>query len=115
MVRGWRGIHVFFEVYEPLVIFLDAILSPQLRCDDGSWNWDTDTRAKAQGLKAALSSFQNLAVFDITKNVLDEAKSLSAKLQKRDQDIIYEAFRMVSNVIERVKSIRTNIDSTFIS
>ena len=66
---------VFFELYEPLVIFLDVILSPceypQLSCDDGSWNWDTETRAKAQGSKAALSSFQNLAVFFITKNVLD--------------------------------------------
>ena len=109
---------VFLELYEPLVIFLDAILSPceypQLSCDDGSWNWDTETRVKAQGLKATLSSFQYLAVFVITKNVLDEAKSLSAKLQKRDQDI-HEAFKMVSNVIERVKSIRTNIDSSFVS
>ena len=77
---------------------------PQLSCDDGSWNWDTETRVQAQGLKAALSLFQNLAVFVITKNVLDEEKSLSAKLQKRDQDI-YQAFRMVSNVMERVKSI----------
>ena len=109
---------VFLELYEPLVIFFDAILSPheypQLRCNDGSWNWDTETRVKAQGLKSALSSFQTLAVFIITKNILDEAKSLSAKLQKRDQDV-YEAFRMVSSVIENVTSIRTNIDSTFIS
>ena len=107
---------VFLEMYEPLVIFLDAILSPneypQLSCEDGSWNWDTDTRVKAQGLKAALSSFQNIAVFVITKSVLDEAKSLSAKLQKRDQDV-YEAFKMVSVVVEKLKSIRTNIDRTF--
>ena len=109
---------VFLELYEPLVIFFDAILSPheypQLECDDGSWNWDTETRVKAQGLKAALSSFQNIAVFVITKNVLDEAKSLSAKLQYRDQDV-YKAFRRVSTVIETVKSIRTNIDTTFVS
>ena len=40
---------------------------------------------KAQGLKAALSSFQTLAVFMITKNVLDEVKTLASKLQKQDQ------------------------------
>ena len=107
---------VFLEMYEPLVTFLDAILSPheypQLSSSDGSWNWDNDTRVKAQGLKAALSSFQNLAVFLITKYVLDEAKSLSAKLQKRDQDI-YEAFKMVSGVIDSLKTIRTNIDTIY--
>ena len=30
---------------------------------NGNWNWDSETRVKAQGLKAALSSFQTLAVF----------------------------------------------------
>ena len=45
---------------------------------------------------------------------LDEAKSLPAKLQKRDQDI-YEAFRMVNSVIQDVTSFRANIDSTFAS
>ena len=107
---------VFLEMYEALITFLDAILCPhdypQLASPDGSWNWDSDTRVKAQGLKASLSSFQTLAVFLITKNVLDEVKSLAAKLQKRDQDI-YEAYRMVDTVIDRVKAIRSTIDTTF--
>ena len=77
-------------MYEALITFLDTILCPhdypQLASPDGSWNWDSDTRVKAQGLK---SSFQTLAVILIT---LDEVKSLAAKLQKRDQDI-HEAYR----------------------
>ena len=44
-------------------------------------------KPRAQGLKVALSSFQTIAAFIITKNVLDEVKTLAAKLQKRDQDI----------------------------
>ena len=48
----------------------------------------------------------------ITTNVLDEVKSLAAKLQKRDQDI-YEAYRMVDTVIDRVKAIQSTIDTTF--
>lgn len=55
---------VFLEMYEPLITFMDAILSPaeypNLASSDGSWNWDAETRVKAQGLKAALSSFQTL-------------------------------------------------------
>ena len=109
---------VFLEMYEALITFLDAILSPhdypQLASSDGNWNWDSDTRVKAQGLKAALSSFQTIAVFLITKSVLDEVKSLASKLQKKDQDI-HEAFRMVDAVINRVKTIRNTIDTTFSS
>ena len=78
-------------MYEALVTFLDAIISPHeypaLISLDESWNWDRDTRVRAQGLKAALTSFQTLSLFVITKNVLDEAKVLASKLQKRDQDI----------------------------
>ena len=92
---------VFLELYEPLVTFLDAILFPdeysELRCvsqPDGRWNWDNDTRMKAQGLMASFPSFQTIATFIITKNVLDEVQSLSVKLQKRDQDV-YEALTMV--------------------
>ena len=98
---------VFLELYEPLITFLDAIISPreypQLETSDGSWNWDTETRTRAQGLKASLSSFQMISVFLITKNVLDEAKSLSAKLQKRNQDV-YQALQMV-NSVKRVVAI----------
>lgn len=66
---------------------------------------------KAQGLKAALCSFQTIAVFLITKNILDEVKSLASKLQKRDQDIC-EAYSMTDAVINRVKAIKGSIDST---
>ena len=54
---------VFLEMYEALITFLDAIVNPhdypQLACPDGdgNWNWDSDTRVKAQELKASLSSF----------------------------------------------------------
>ena len=105
---------VFLEMYETLVTFLDAIISPHEypALIDQRWNWDRDTCVKAQGLKAALTSFQTLSVFVITKNVLDEAKVLASKLQKRDQDI-YEAYKLVDKVIDCVKTTRSTIDNTF--
>ena len=75
---------VFLELYEALVTILVTILPPDdypnLASSDGSWNWAGEDKVKAQGLKAALSSFQTIVVFVITKNVLDEVKNL--KLQK---------------------------------
>ena len=83
---GWRDTRfkVFLEMYEALITFLDAILSPDeypdMASSDRSWKWDHNTRVKAQELKAALISFQTLAVFLITKNILDEVKTLAAEL-----------------------------------
>ena len=86
----WVERHIRFEVL--LITFFDAIVSPkaypQLTSSHGAWNWDSETKVRAQGLKAALSAFQTIRTFLITKNILNEAKSLSAKLQKRDQDIL---------------------------
>ena len=76
------------KVYEALVTFLDAILTPhvypELVPTDGSCDWDTDTRV---GLKAALSSFQTIAVFITMKSILDDVRPLTVKLQRRDQGL----------------------------
>ena len=107
---------VFLEMYELLVTFLDAVISPHeypnLKSSTGSWIWDKDTITKAQGLKASLLSFQTVVVFITTKNILDEVKALASKLQKRDQDI-FEAYMMVDEVIGNIKSARKNIGSDF--
>ena len=99
-------LEVFLEVYETLVIFLDAILTPseytELVPSDGSWNWDTDTKVKAQGLKASNSSFQTIVVFIIAKSILDDVRPLTVKLQRRDQDVA-KAYEMVDNVIDCMK------------
>ena len=105
-------------MYEVLVTFLIAKISPhdypQLDSEHGSWNWDRDSKVKAQGLKASLSSFQTIAVFVITKNVLDEVKSIASKLQKRKQDV-YDAYRVVSTVIQNINTTQNNIETIFSS
>lgn len=109
---------VFLEMYECFVTFLDAIISPseyqELLLNDESWNWDRETKVKAQGLKSSLSSFHCIAVFMITKNVLDEVKALASKFQKRDHDIA-EAYKMVDSSIKKIGTIRENIDKVFSS
>ena len=107
---------LFLEIYELLVTFLDAVISPHeypnLKSSTGSWNWDKDTITKAQGLKACLLLFQTVVVFIVTMNNLDEVKALASKLQKRDQDI-FEAYMMVDEVIGNIKSVWKNSDIDF--
>ena len=106
---------VFLEMYVAFVTFLDAMLHPhqhpQLGTND-TWDWDRDTLVKAQGMMAALTMFQNIAVFIITKNTLDIVKVLSVKLQKRDQNV-QEAYAMIDDVMKSLESTRTTIDTVF--
>lgn len=87
--------------------FLDAIVTPNdyqnLLLDDENWNWYGEATAKAQGLKAFLSSFQSIVVFIITKNVLNEVKPLASKFQKQDQDIV-ETYRRTGDNIDEIFS-----------
>ena len=69
---------------------------PDIKSPDGngSWDWDRDTLVEAQGLKAAPSSFHTIAVFTLTKSILDIVRDLATKLQKRDEDR-FEAYSML--------------------
>ena len=87
-VEWHTSLEVFLELYELVVVFLDSIVSPNdypdLLSAAGKWDCDMETRVRAQGLKASLQSFQTIATFIITKNVLEEVCPLASKFQKRD-------------------------------
>ena len=59
---------------------LDAILPsndhPALLDDDEDWKWDKETKVRSQGFKSSFCSFQTIAAFIVTKNVLDEVKAV---------------------------------------
>ena len=65
-------------------------------------------------MMAALTTFQNIAVFTITKNTLDihVVQVLSVKLQKRDQDVL-DAYAIVDEVMKTLESTRKTIDTGF--
>lgn len=65
-----------------------------------------------RGLKSSLCSFQTIAAFIVTKNILDEVKVVASKLQKGDQDIL-DALKMIDSVIESIEITRRNIDEIF--
>ena len=88
----WVKRHTCFdtllELYEIVVLFLDAIVSPNeypdLRSSTGEWDWDTDTTVKAHAFK----------------------------LQKRDQDV-YEAYKIVDDVIRSPQDTGNAVDYRF--
>ena len=104
---------LFLEMYELLVTFLDAVISPHeypnLKSSTEAGIGTTIT--KAQGLKASLLSFQTVVVFIASKNILNEVKALASK-QKRDQDIL-EAYMMVDEVVGNIKSVKKTLTATF--
>ena len=101
----------------PLITFLDAILCPteypNLGSSDGNWNLDNETRVKAQAV--LLFSFQTLAVFIITKYVLDEVKTLPSKLHSgiKIYMYMYEAYNKVTEVVKGLKPLKETIDTIF--
>ena len=104
-----------YDLYEYVVTCLDSIISPHNYADllqDDVWQWDKETRTKAGGLKTSLCSPMNVTALLVMKNGLFPIKGLSAKLQKRDQDI-YEAYKHIDFVISEVNHLRQNIDSVW--
>lgn len=104
---------VFYEMYGILCTTLEFITDPTAhRENNDDWNWDRETRTKAQGLLSSLHASTNIISFVVVKNILDTVKGLASKLQKRDQDIC-QAYAMIDESKGKVQYIRDNIDSEF--
>ena len=75
---------VFDELYEHVVNCLDVKVNlhacPEV--NEGRWNWDSDTKTTAHGIKRSLQSFVVIVGVTVLKNSLDYLKGLSAKLRR---------------------------------
>ena len=75
-----------------LMPWIIHILFPEV--NESRWNWDSDTKTTAHGMKSILQSFRVIARFTILKNSLDYLKGLSNKLQRIYIDV-FEAYIMI--------------------
>ena len=80
--------------------------------NESHWNWDSDTKATAYGLKSSLQSFGVIVVFTVLKNNLDYLKRLSAKLQRIDIDV-FEAYTMIDTIKSEIQRLRDDIGIEF--
>ena len=61
---------------------IDAMIYPHVypEVNESRWNWDSDTKTTAYGLKSSMQSFGVIVGFTVLKNSLNYLKGLSAKL-----------------------------------
>ena len=84
---------VFFARLSSILRALEAMSNERLFADqfgETAWNWDTDSKSKANNLLHTVSDFEFIITQITTMKYLWILKPLSIKLQKRDIDV-YEA------------------------
>ena len=102
---------MFHSLYEYIFTCMHAMVQPgEYTNIESSWDWDAETRTRAQGFMISLKSGRNIIALVILVNGLDTVKGLSAKLQKRDADVV-AAYKLIDTAIEEVKRMRTDFDS----
>lgn len=115
----WVERHSCYDTFHELFIethyCLDAIVNPGMHDDVYSgevWSWDAESRTKAQGLLTTIESFAFIVTFLIAKNCLESVKPVAKLLQSSDLDC-YEAHGIIQQSITELKSMRTDIETTF--
>ena len=111
-------------MYSCIALTFEAILNPAAYesvyvtvLNDGEttmndWNWDRDTRVKDQGLLRTMQTPCHAISLTTVMFALEPIKPLTIKLQKRNQDI-YQAYKLVDETIDFIKSRRADINDTF--
>ena len=76
---------VFFAVLPSILRALEAMSNERLFADqfgETAWNWDTDSKSKANNLLHAVSNFEFIIAQITTMKCFSILKPLSIKLQK---------------------------------
>lgn len=112
-------LETFHALYEYIYTTLHAILDSQeyphiieAGGDKEIWSWDASTRTKAEGLKSSLKSGSNILALVTLLYGLDPLQGLSAKLQKRDADVV-AAHKHIDTAISDIQRQRANFDAVW--
>ena len=116
----FEGIENFIELAECVTTACEIIAFPHLFHDEDEFqslfeepkNWDRETHARAQGIVAAVRSFENIAALLALRNILLPLRGITTKLQKRDLDI-YSALTSIADVQSQLTDLRTTLDEVF--
>ena len=96
---------------------MEAITNPEAYSDhedlSGNWNWDRETRIKAQGLYSSLTKFSTIITLISLMNCLDVLHPLSLKLQCRLSDIL-AAHNLIASCFNTLKIFRSDNDVMFL-
>ena len=93
---------VFFARLSSILRALEAMSNERLFADqfgETAWNWDTDSKSKANNLLHEVSNFEFIITQITTMKCLSILKPLSNNLQKRDIDV-HEAYNHIKDYIK---------------
>ncbi|XP_071477426.1 52 kDa repressor of the inhibitor of the protein kinase-like [Diadema antillarum] len=106
-------LEIFRSLYEYVFTCVHAMVQPGEYAEiESSWDWDAETRTRAQGFMASLRNGRNIIALVILVNGLDTVKGLSTKLQKRDADVV-AAYNLIDTAIDEVRRMRADFDSVW--
>ena len=98
-----------FDLYTYLMRTWEEICSPS-NCDqlysNSRWNWNSETRSSANGLRYTSGSFEHIVAFVLSKQLLEPiAQCLQGKLQE-----MYFGFKKIEEVKQLYLEIRDKVD-----
>ena len=82
----------------------------QLYPEGNHWNWDSESRSYANGLRHTFCKFEHIVVFLIAKELLEPIRPIAECLQGRLQEV-YFGFKKVDEVKEAYKRMREHVST----
>ena len=80
LVERHSTFETLYELYEYIVIALNEICHPSndesIYPDNECWNWDSETRTKANGLRHTFTNFEHIVSFICAKEMLEPMRPL---------------------------------------
>ena len=107
-----------FDLYEYIVVTLNEICEPtddeRFYSEDGiaEWNWDSETKTKANGLRHTMTTFGHIFNFVCAKELLEPIRPIASALQGQIVDV-YFGFKKIEETISFYNEMRTNVDKWF--
>ena len=73
-----------------------------------NWNWDSESRSSANGLRHTFTSFEHVVSFFLAKELLEPIRPIAECLQGRLQEV-YFGFKMITEIMKHYKTLRENV------
>lgn len=115
-IERHTAFETIFSLYEYIVITLNEVCNSsrdeQFYPNNEEWNWDGETKAKANGLRHTFTNFGHIVCFVCAKDMLEPMLPLVSALQGELMEV-YFGFQKIDQVTDSYQDIRTDVDSWF--
>ena len=82
----------------------------ELYPNGNNWNWDSESQSSANGLRHTFTSFDHIAAFILSKELLEPIRPIAESLQGRLQEV-YFGFKKVDEVTKFYHELRKKVET----